>query len=185
MKHRYWIWENDGLDSDVCDDWVNRYSQKLPEGVIARIGGDRQDNAFQDTSIRRSTVTFATDPDVIDTMYEFAKIANRQAFGFNISDQIECQFAEYTGSQKGFYDLHEDSFCGSQDCAFERKISISVLLTDPCEFEGGILSLGLENLPLKKGSVVAFPSFLAHKVSPVISGTRHAMVAWIEGPQWV
>ena len=36
----------------------------------------------------------------------------------------------------------------------------------------------------KKGSVIVFPSFHRHRVTPVTSGIRHSLVTWVEGPHW-
>jgi len=33
----------------------------------------------------------------------------------------------------------------------------------------------------KKGSLVVFPSYIWHKVSPVTKGTRHSLVIWYLG----
>ena len=64
-----------------------------------------------------------------------------------------------------------------------------VQLTDPSEYEGGNLELqwheppGFENLR-KRGTIIVFPSFLKHRVTPVTRGIRHSMVSWMEGPKW-
>jgi predicted 2-oxoglutarate/Fe(II)-dependent dioxygenase YbiX len=41
----------------------------------------------------------------------------------------------------------------------------------------------VEDLPAERGSVLAFPSFLYHRVTPVTGGVRRALVAWIAGPR--
>ena len=33
-----------------------------------------------------------------------------------------------------------------------------------------------------RGTAVIFPSFLVHRVAPVISGVRKSLVSWISGP---
>jgi len=35
-----------------------------------------------------------------------------------------------------------------------------------------------------KGSVLIFPSYINHKVSPVTKGIRRSLVAWFSGPRW-
>ena len=32
------------------------------------------------------------------------------------------------------------------------------------------------------GNAIVFPSYIAHRVLPITSGMRHALVAWIHGP---
>jgi PKHD-type hydroxylase len=36
----------------------------------------------------------------------------------------------------------------------------------------------------RQGSVICFPSFLAHRVSPVTRGLRRSLVAWAYGPAY-
>jgi PKHD-type hydroxylase len=33
-----------------------------------------------------------------------------------------------------------------------------------------------------RGTLVAFPSYLLHRVTPITSGTRKSLVAWVSGP---
>ena len=71
-----------------------------------------------------------------------------------------------------------------------RKLSVTVSLSDPKDYKGGDLEFDFRNHPLKstnklactqikpRGSIVVFPSFLWHRVKPVISGTRYSLVLW-------
>ena len=36
----------------------------------------------------------------------------------------------------------------------------------------------------KKGTVIVFPSFVWHRVKPVLSGTRYSLVCWSLGQPW-
>jgi predicted 2-oxoglutarate/Fe(II)-dependent dioxygenase YbiX len=36
--------------------------------------------------------------------------------------------------------------------------------------------------PTHQGSLVAFPSFMTHRVTPVTRGLRWSLVTWLEGP---
>ena len=70
-----------------------------------------------------------------------------------------------------------------------RKISLVCLLNDPSEFEGGELELSFNkpNLnettiaPLKQGTIIAFPSFIPHRVKEVTKGKRINAVSWVHG----
>ena len=35
-----------------------------------------------------------------------------------------------------------------------------------------------------RGTLVAFPSYVMHRVTPVTSGTRKSLVAWVAGPKF-
>jgi PKHD-type hydroxylase len=69
-----------------------------------------------------------------------------------------------------------------------RRLSMSVELCSSSEYAGGELQLfpvveghvaGPERAP---GMAIVFPSHLPHRVTPVIRGTRFALVNWISGP---
>jgi PKHD-type hydroxylase len=65
-----------------------------------------------------------------------------------------------------------------------RKISMTLLLNDPSEFEGGDLELtwlqvNLQNL--NKDTLLCFASFLNHRVNPVTKGMRQSLVCWFGG----
>ncbi len=76
-----------------------------------------------------------------------------------------------------------------------RKISMTVNLNDPSDYEGGNLKFDLgphfegERFKVfddtrKQGSVIIFPSFIYHCVTPVTSGTRFSLVLWVLGKPW-
>lgn len=72
-----------------------------------------------------------------------------------------------------------------------RKLSVTINLTDPNTYEGGNLKFDLGNhntdkfheaeIARKQGSVVVFPSYLEHCVTPVTKGTRYSLVLWCSG----
>lgn len=73
----------------------------------------------------------------------------------------------------------------------QRKLSVVVQLTDPEEYEGGELEFEEVNhdektkqLIRQKGTVIVFPSYMRHRVTPVTKGERKSLVTWIEGPAW-
>ena len=67
---------------------------------------------------------------------------------------------------------------------------MTVQLSDGDEYEGGEFHLrdgsgqDLPNNIYDRGSVLVFPSFLLHRVTPVTSGTRKTLVAWFEGKRF-
>ena len=84
----------------------------------------------------------------------------------------------------GHFDWHTDLGVGPMST---RKISISVQLSSADEYAGGDLEFcphGVIDRFRGIGNAVAFPSYIAHRVLPVTSGNRHALVAWIHGPRF-
>lgn len=75
-----------------------------------------------------------------------------------------------------------------------RKISMTVNLTDETAYEGGDLMLDLGDHTARgkykvedardQGTIIIFPSFLHHCVSPVTTGTRYSLVMWSLGDPW-
>ncbi len=68
-----------------------------------------------------------------------------------------------------------------------RKLSASIQLSNPEEYEGGNLEFfNGEIVPasLEQGSLIIFPSFVFHRVTPVTKGVRHSLVAWMNGPHF-
>jgi len=72
-----------------------------------------------------------------------------------------------------------------------RKISATINLNLPGEYEGGNLKFDFGDHTTDRyhevteirpqGSIIVFPSFLKHQVTPVTKGTRYSLVAWTVG----
>jgi predicted 2-oxoglutarate/Fe(II)-dependent dioxygenase YbiX len=74
-----------------------------------------------------------------------------------------------------------------------RKLSVTISLSNPEDYEGGELEFDLRNSPdgkpniikckeiLPRGSIVVFPSHVWHRVAPVTKGTRYSLVIWSLG----
>ena len=110
------------------------------------------------------------------------KATNGNHFGFEGVQITElAQYTEYP--EGGFYDWHVDN---DVNCAHEppvRKISMTCLLSPENEFEGGDLELMSEGkiAKIKQGQAIFFASFIRHRVTPVIRGTRKSLVMWFGG----
>ena len=109
--------------------------------------------------------------------------ANGNHFGFDGMQLTEpAQFTHYlTG---GFYDWHMDNDVQGKHQQPVRKISMTLLLSDPSTFEGGeleIMSKG-KTAKLKQGQAIFFASWLQHRVKPVTQGERKSLVMWFGGP---
>ena len=71
--------------------------------------------------------------------------------------------------------------------ALKRKISIVLQLSDPEEYEGWNFELfvnrKITKLPNSKGTVILFPSYCMHRVTPITKGERKSLVLWATGPK--
>lgn len=151
---------------------------------------------ISDSDYRRTNIRWLhrLDDDVswIIPKIEYAvRISNKNAFQFDIDYFHELQFGEYTGEQQGAYGWHTDLEWASPRL-IQRKLSIVVQLSDSDDYEGGDLELQESELSegqyptptalRAKGTLLVFPSFLSHRVTPVVKGTRYSLVIWYEGP---
>ena len=109
---------------------------------------------------------------------------NAERFKMDLAGYTEpLQLAEY--GPDNHYDWHLD-FGGGRFSI--RKLSFIVQLSDPADYEGGAVEIMAANKPVTfprgQGTVIAFPSFVLHRVAPVTSGTRFSLVGWIGGPHY-
>jgi len=111
--------------------------------------------------------------------------ANNNHFGFEGMQLTEpAQFTHYL--EGGFYDWHMDNDVQGKHQQPVRKISMTLLLSDPATFEGGeleIMSKG-KTAKLKQGQAIFFASWLQHRVKPVTQGERKSLVMWFGGPSF-
>ena len=75
------------------------------------------------------------------------------------------------------------------NCEIVRKLSFSIQLSDPDDYEGGNVQFLDEAgnsyfAPRKRGTIVLFDSRTMHRVLKVTKGTRKSIVGWTVGPRW-
>jgi len=91
------------------------------------------------------------------------------------------QYTEYE-DDGGHYDWHID--VGPKHMS-QRKVSLSLLLSDPNTYEGGDLEIWpggeIQKAQRVEGGATVFPSFLMHRVTPVTKGVRKSLVFWVGG----
>jgi predicted 2-oxoglutarate/Fe(II)-dependent dioxygenase YbiX len=167
-------------DAEI-DRLIADHAAQLTEGKLAAGNTNAQ--------IRRSQVVMLGTEQRYAWLYErlwsAAQECNRLFFCVDIAGvEPNVQLARYDSASAGFYDWHTD-FAGIRPL---RKISISIQLSRAADYDGGDLELmyGIQPQPLDRtrGTLIAFPSFMLHRVTPVTRGTRWSLVAWILGTRW-
>ena len=109
---------------------------------------------------------------------------NNSFFQFDLHGLNEgLQFTNYK-AKSDKYEKHIDRAFGT----LIRKLSISIQLTDPNEYEGGELFLyqdkkGIE-MKKEQGTLILFPSYILHEVKPITKGERNSLVSWVTGKQF-
>lgn len=110
---------------------------------------------------------------------------NSKIYHFKIEGLETLQYTVYHSSEGGHYDWHVDY---GPDVKWPRKLSLSIQLSDPDSYRGCDLEfqVGPEvgAAARRRGAIIAFPSFYRHRVTPILSGTRKALVLWAIGPDF-
>ena len=167
-----------------CQDIINMGHQQKAEE--AKVGHKNQKGGQHDTKKRITTISwipFNAMPQMYTINERTMLQVNGNNFGYDGMRLSEpAQFTEYP--KGGFYDWHMDA---EVNCRFEppvRKISMTILLSDPSEFVGGDLEFMTEgNKPpqLLQGQAIFFCSLIRHRVNKVKKGVRRSLVMWFGG----
>jgi len=171
-----WAYWNNVFSPDECAKIIELGNSKNFNSGIVR---------GEDQTVRDSEISWLFPPDaqwVFERLTDVANGLNDNFFKFDLFGFAEgLQFTKYT-APGGKYDLHLDK---SIDQSI-RKLSMTLQLSSPDDYEGGELILQTssipEILPKEQGKLIAFPSYLLHGVQPVTKGIRYSLVAWITGP---
>ncbi len=136
--------------------------------------------------IRSCTVRWLDDEWLQMLLWQYVEKANARGFGLDVERRSEIQLIEYRAEQNAGYDWHHDvQWNGQSD--LDRKVSLTVQLSRADEYVGGDFEFDevKTNADFRsKGTVLAFPSYLRHRIHPITAGTRRALVAWFFGPRW-
>jgi PKHD-type hydroxylase len=169
---------NDAFNAEELE-WINNLHELYPFQEATVMG--------ENDGIRKSEVKWMHSDDKSFWVYEkigqYVQQANNALWKFNLQSIVDSiQYTVYYEGG-GHYDWHVDIGPGSIN---HRKVSLTIQLSDPDEYEGGDLQIWTGGqypmtAPKGKGNVVIFPSFMMHRVTPVIKGTRKSFVLWLGG----
>jgi len=203
LKYYYWFWKN-AIPRRLCDEII-QYGLKHEQGraTTGDQGRDRDllKNPLSVKEIKQlkkkrdSAVVWMNDNWIYKEIQPYVQESNSVAgWNFQWQGPESCQFTIYTKGQ--YYGWHQDSW----DEAYKtpgatqgkiRKLSMSVSLSDQKEYSGGKLEFDFRAMSKQKpqackeinskGSLVVFPSFVWHRVTPVTRGTRYSLVSWHTG----
>jgi len=148
------------------------------------IGNDEEGGEFPES--RQCDVSWIAELDWVSTIFtHYFHIANREIFEYDLTEMESVQVTKY--DKNHFYGWHSD-YGTSSDEDLTRKLSMSIILTDPEEYSGGKLQFidyhgRVQNADKARGTVVVFDSRTPHRVTPVLRGQRISLVAWMMGPK--
>jgi PKHD-type hydroxylase len=177
------VWKNAFTASEV--DAITALGDAL-EPMRAEIAG-RKENTER---LRVTKVAWLERAPATEWIYvrmeEIVLRLNTEFFKYDLFGLVESfQYTVYDGAEGGHYNWHID--LGAKNVE-PRKISLSLQLSDPAAYEGCNLVLEAGDGPYAaeraRGTIVAFPSYVLHRVTPIESGTRKSLVLWVGGPEF-
>lgn len=154
---------------------------------LAESGIYNSKEAKVDVDYRNSLqVRVNSDNPFINKLRSLIAALNESKFRVSISKYCnENDFVEY--NVDGKFEQHKDVLWPvsvfDHDKNPVRKLTTVVLLND--DFTGGKLALWHKgerySFIFEPGDVITFPSYIHHKVDPVLTGTRYTAVSWSYG----
>ena len=176
--------------------WPDAFSAQELDRIVALGDGLARDAAglfVEDGDTARKRVTqVAWIERVADSQWLYRRLEeivqrlNVQFYKYALTGlQERLQYTVYEQAEGGHYDWHVDHGASTPQ---PRKLSLSLQLTDPAQYVGCDLEMsygdGATPAPRERGTLIAFPSYVLHRVSPIASGTRKSLVIWVSGPDF-
>ena len=205
------IWYFTDLPEEIVNildkDLINNFDYQMKD---SKLYGDEIDKKKRDSENAWISSTHW----VAGFLWYYIQMANRKNFFYDIT-HIDNESLQYTKYSKGhFYNWHNDAGLTqfhssnvtigasesitneeyhkdklSENYEFVRKLSFSLQLSDPDDYEGGNVQLLDENnrsyiAPRNRGAIILFDSRTQHRVLKVTKGVRRSIVGWVVGPRW-
>jgi len=178
VKNKYLLHES-VLSKDFCDYIVNSVDWDYAEdGLVATNKIKVPEKRITDVVWQGPNTPIGC---VAQTYIADSNIKAEWNFLLSLLEQV--QIGRYAAEDGGHYAWHIDGT--EPEDGMQRKLSVSILLNDSSEFEGGELQIkhvDSNNILTKRGSILVFPSFMEHRVTPVTWGVRYSAVTWALGP---
>jgi PKHD-type hydroxylase len=171
--------------------WNNAFSKEECQTIIniAKNKGLIKGKTNGESDVRNSKISWLYPVDDMDWVFrrvtDIITNLNERFFKFDLFGLNEgFQFTNYE-APSGKYGKHVDRAINIP----VRKLSVSIQLTDPNEYEGGELKLydGEEEgniMSKEQGTLILFPSYVLHEVMPITKGERNSLVTWVTGKQF-
>jgi len=182
-----WVMQTGLLPALTCQDMIDwaSHGPALSAGTVTAEG-------IVDERVRRSRASFPLQAgrqhEAIDQADRWARMmADELGCILSLDGHAEWQYSRYEPG--AYYAEHMDALHLGDRAPAGRKLSVVVQLTEAWEYTGGSLRLSHCTAPdraelRERGTIIAFPSWLPHQVTPVEAGVRHSLVGWLHGPPW-
>jgi predicted 2-oxoglutarate/Fe(II)-dependent dioxygenase YbiX len=191
--------------TDIPSDVINIIETDIKKYFDSSLENSKLHEGVLDTKRRKSKNTWIpTTHWVSGFLWHYVMMANKENFLYDLKS-IDAETLQYTVYEEGnFYNWHNDAGLQNahvpsnsdiksnfinENCELVRKLSFSLQLSDPEDYDGGHLQLLDEEgksyiAPKRKGSLILFDSRTPHRVRKVTRGIRKSIVGWVVGPRW-
>jgi PKHD-type hydroxylase len=173
------------IPPDLLDLMVKELDNISPEVYSEARIGTLDDSVFN-LETRNSRISWWYEEHWVSSIFShyFNKV-NRDFWEYDLNHLEGIQISTY--EEGDHYTWHSD-YGTSGDSRYTRKLSASLLITDPSEYEGGDLEFidyhgNTIAAPKGKGTMIIFDSRIPHRVTPITKGKRVSLVAWMLGPK--
>ena len=200
------IWYYTGLPKDIVnilDDYVSeKFDSEMKDSELIGRHKDKNKRNSENAWIN-------TNHWIAGFLWHYVNKANRENFLYDLTniDGENLQYTKYSEGQN--YNWHNDAGLATQFkptavgndnekltqdyvpqmTEHVRKLSFSLQLSDPDDYEGGnVQFIDDENrsfmAPRQRGAIILFDSRTRHRVLKVKKGVRRSIVGWVLGPRW-
>ena len=197
LINNYWVFKK-AFSKANCDKIIKAgLEQPKTKGLVSK--------AELKLKARNCYVSFVSQDWIYALLNPYIHMANKNAnWNFQWDWNEPVQFTAYTKNQ--FYGWHADKSNEPYAADLEninmrnkiRKLSLTLQLTEPSEYEGGNFEFkwfdsnyknGIRKVLVKEarelGSLIIFPSFMWHRITPIAKGKRQSLVNWSVGKPFI
>ena len=186
MKDWFMAWPEE-LKEDIITELLSLYEPSNSKKAQVGHSDFKENTKIRSSQVIGIDILNPNHNKISKILDPYVLLANREFFGFELNRVSEFQIAKY--SEGDFFTEHMDMYLSNPST---RKISITVQLSDPQDYIGGDFKFhkdlefadGAEEILRRKGTIIAFPSFLYHQITPITEGVRYSLVGWYEGSNW-
>jgi predicted 2-oxoglutarate/Fe(II)-dependent dioxygenase YbiX len=161
------------ISKEIAEDLKNYAMNKNISGLHRRAGYLSAEGKFSTCLVHDHNHIIYNLLDNVWQQYATQICNNLQ---FIESYEIKC----YDTGDK--FNSHIDNF-GYLTTAVDRKVSMSLQLSDANDYKGGDLVIGNIRCSKEIGTAIFFPSCYYHHVQPIMKGQRFALISWAWGPR--
>ncbi|WP_138843894.1 2OG-Fe(II) oxygenase [Rhodococcus pyridinivorans] len=162
------------LTPEECDELLDLERRSATDGTFAQ----------SSVKVKRPAMTGVEH--VAERLYRAAEAANNEHWNLDVSGVRGVGINVY--EVHDFIPKHFDLF-NTWGLDMTDKVSAVAMLTDPNEYDGGVLKFPdvaspCVTVPKTRGTVIVFPAFVVHEVSRITRGRRVIANVALHGEPW-